>query len=90
MHGSDDDSDAWYVYLIACGDGTYYTGISTNPQRRLEQHRSGTGARYTRGRGPLALMWRSSPLSRADALRQERRIKRLTHAQKEAMADGRL
>ncbi len=45
----------WYLYLVRCGDGTLYTGISTDVGRRLAEHRAGKGARYLRGRGPLSL-----------------------------------
>ena len=45
----------WYLYLVRCGDGTLYTGISTDVDRRLAEHSGGKGARYLRGRGPLAL-----------------------------------
>ena len=46
----------WYVYILRCGDGTLYTGITDNVPRRLAVHRSGKGAKYTRGRGPLELV----------------------------------
>jgi hypothetical protein len=50
------EAAAWFVYLLTCGDGTFYTGVARDVAARLEQHRSGRGARYTRGRGPLALV----------------------------------
>ena len=89
MPGSATDSGGWWVYLIACGDNTFYTGISPDPARRLADHEMGRGARYTRGRGPLRLVWQEGPMAHGAALREERRIKRLTHAEKGAMAgDG--
>ena len=56
----------WWVYILRCGDGTLYTGMTDDPERRLAAHRSGHGAKYTRGRGPLELVKR---LPRAKKLR---------------------
>ena len=47
----------WYVYILRCGDGTLYTGITDDVDRRLAVHRSGKGAKYTRGRGPLEVVY---------------------------------
>ena len=47
----------WWVYILRCGDGTLYTGMTDDPERRLAAHRSGHGAKYTRGRGPLELVY---------------------------------
>ena len=52
--------DNWYVYILRCGDGTLYTGITTDVQRRLQMHRSGKGAKYTRCRQPLELVYTQS------------------------------
>ncbi len=82
--------DTWHVYVIRCGDSSFYTGISTDVSRRLAQHQRGIGARYTRGRGPLELWWVSDPLTHAEALIAERRMKRRSHRDKEALnRDGR-
>ncbi|MHB1130903.1 MAG: GIY-YIG nuclease family protein [Chloroflexota bacterium] len=67
----------WSVYLLRCGDGTYYTGITTDVERRLAQHAAGHGARYTRGRGPLALVGVVACADHAAALRLEARLKPL-------------
>lgn len=75
----------WWVYVIKCGDGTFYTGIATDVGRRLDMHRAGRGARYTRGRGPLELWWWTGPVSHGEALNLERRIKRMSHRQKSAL-----
>jgi putative endonuclease len=72
----------WLVYVLRCGDGTLYTGITNDLERRLAQHRAGSGARYTRGRGPLRLLGSAVAGSRSDALRTEARIKRLPRRQK--------
>ena len=50
----------WYLYILRCGDGTLYTGITTDVEKRLEQHRTGKGAKYTRGRQPLELVYREN------------------------------
>jgi putative endonuclease len=79
-------SEGWFVYLLTCGDGTFYTGVARDVAVRLEQHRSGRGARYTRGRGPLALVHVEPAGSRGDAQRREAAIRRLRRAGKEALA----
>lgn len=78
---------AWHVYMIRCRDGTLYTGISTDVDRRLAEHEEGgpRAARYLRGRGPLQLMLTLHACDRGTALKLERRIKRLSRAQKEAL-----
>lgn len=75
----------WYLYILRCCDGTLYTGITTDVEKRLETHRSGKGAKYTRGRGPLELVYRETCGSHSDALKREMAVKRLTRIQKEAM-----
>jgi putative endonuclease len=76
----------WTVYLARCRDGTLYTGITTDPERRLAEHNAGTGAAYTRCRLPVALVYWEVVVDRASALRREHAIKRLTRAGKEALA----
>jgi len=76
----------WWVYLLQCGDGTLYCGIALDVAARLEQHRAGKGAKYTRGRGPLELVFSEACASRAGALRRERAIKRMPRAKKAALA----
>jgi predicted GIY-YIG superfamily endonuclease len=72
----------WWVYMLRCGDGSLYTGITTDLRRRLVQHRAGAGARYTRGRGPLRLVYREPVSDKPAALRREIAIKRLDAAAK--------
>lgn len=72
----------WWVYILRCGDGTLYTGMTDDPERRLAAHRSGHGAEYTRGRGPLELVYSEACGTRGDALRREAAIKRLPRAKK--------
>lgn len=72
----------WFVYLLRCAGGTLYAGITNDLERRLQAHRAGRGARYTRGRLPLELVYREQAPSRGAATRREREIKRLTRRQK--------
>lgn len=77
--------NTWYLYILRCGDGSLYTGITTDVDRRLEAHRSGHGAKYTRGRGPLTLLYREVCGSHSDALKREPAVKQLSRAEKEAL-----
>ena len=72
----------WVVHLIRCGDGTLYCGIALDVEARLKQHQEGKGAKYTRGRGPLALVYREACGSKAEALRREQSVKRMPRAAK--------
>ncbi len=75
----------WYLYILRCGDGTLYTGITTDVERRLEAHRAGKGAKYTRGRGPLEVVYWEECGTHSDALKRELVVKALTRQEKEAM-----
>jgi putative endonuclease len=72
----------WQVYIILCSDGSLYTGITTNIERRFAQHLDGTGAKYFRGRAPLRLVYLEAGHDRASASRREARIKRLSVVEK--------
>ena len=72
----------WNVYILQCGDGSLYTGISTDVQRRLAEHRSGKGAKYTRSRGPLELVYEEECSDKSKALRRELEIKALHRTEK--------
>ena len=72
----------WKLYILRCGDGSHYTGITTDVERRLEEHRSGKGAKYTRSRGPLELVYREECADKSAALKRELEIKALTRAEK--------
>ena len=78
----------WYVYILRCGDGTLYTGISDDVARRLAAHRSGKGAKYTRGRGPLELVYQERVPDKSAALRREAAIKRLRRGEKERLIES--
>lgn len=71
-----------WVYLLHCGDGSLYCGWTTDVARRLAEHRSGKASRYTRSRLPVELAWSRPVASRTEALREERRIKRLPRTEK--------
>ena len=72
----------WNVYILRCGDGSLYTGISTDVTRRLEEHSSGKGAKYTRSRGPLELVYTEECSDKSAALKRELEIKTLSRADK--------
>ena len=84
-HKKGGEAVAWYVYMLRCGDGTLYTGITDDVDRRLAAHRSGKGAKYTRGRGPLELVYTEEQPDKSAALRREMEIKKLRREQKEAL-----
>ena len=72
----------WYLYILRCRDDTLYTGITNNVAARLLAHASGRGAKYTRGRGPLELVYQEELESYSAALKREYQVKQLTRAQK--------
>ena len=72
----------WWVYLLRCGDDTLYCGIALDVEARLQQHQDGKGAKYTRGRAPLAVVFREAWATKAAALRRERLIKRMSRSAK--------
>ena len=79
---------AW-VYLLRCADGSLYCGWTPDVEARLAAHRAGRGARYTRSRLPVELVWSAQVADRSAARREEARIKRLTRAEKLALlAEG--
>lgn len=76
---------SYWLYILRCGDGSLYTGITTDVQRRLALHQSGKGAKYTRGRGPLTVVYREELADKSAALRREAAVKRLTREEKLAL-----
>lgn len=72
----------WYVYMLRCRDDSLYTGIAVDVQARLEMHRSGKGAKYTRGRGPLELVYTEECGNKSIALKRELEIKALSRTEK--------
>lgn len=73
---------SYFVYILRCGDGTLYTGSTDNIERRLAVHQSGKGAKYTRSRGPLTLVYQEELPDKSAALKREAAIKKLTRPQK--------
>ncbi|MGB8002295.1 MAG: GIY-YIG nuclease family protein [Anaerobacillus sp.] len=76
------------VYMLECRDGSYYTGYTTNLPHRIAQHECGKGAKYTRGRTPLSLVYQAYFLTKSEAMQEEYRIKQLTRVQKEKIIHG--
>lgn len=79
---------AYYVYILRCADGTLYTGITDDVERRVAVHNSGKGAKYTRGRGPVEPVYREQCPDKPSALRREAAIKRLRRAEKLGLIVG--
>ena len=82
------NSGIFYVYIIRCGDGTLYTGYTNDLEARLTAHREGKGAKYTRGRGPLELVYKEVFDSNTAAKKREWQIQSQTRAQKERLIRG--
>jgi len=78
----------WSVYMLLCSDGSLYTGITTDVDRRVREHNSGKGSKYVRSRRPAELVWREDAKSRSEALRREAAIKALSKADKERLVEG--
>ena len=76
---------SWFVYILRCGDGTLYTGITDDVEKRLAAHRAGKGAKYTRGRGPLEPVYVEEQPDKSAALRREISIKKLPRQKKLAL-----
>ena len=75
-------AEPWFVYILRCADRTLYTGVTTDPDKRLADHNSGRGARYTRSRGPVEMVYTEPAADRGAALRRESEIKRMRAADK--------
>lgn len=78
----------WTVYMLRCRDGSLYTGVTNDLQKRLLRHSAGTASAYTRSRLPVRLVYRESQPSRSFALRREAALKRLPRAQKLTLVRG--
>lgn len=73
---------SWFLYIVECTDASYYTGITTDIDRRIEEHNSGKGAKYTQGRGPVSVVYTESFEDRSQASKREFEIKSLNKEQK--------
>ena len=78
----------WFVYILKCNDGTLYTGITNNLERRLKAHEAGKGAKYTRGRGPFELIYKENGMDRGEASRREALLRALSHSEKLRLGGG--
>ena len=83
----DAEKPCWYVYIVRCADRSLYTGISTDPDRRLQEHNHSNkcAAAYTRSRRPVVLVYREAHADRSQASRREYEIKQLTAAAKQLL-----
>jgi putative endonuclease len=77
-----------YVYVLECADGTFYTGYTTDPERRVREHDAGEGAKYTRGRTPVELRHVERFESRSAAMSREYELKELSRRAKERLVEG--
>ena len=81
-------STVYYVYILLCADGSYYTGYSNNPAHRLVEHQKGRGAKYTRMHRPSRMVYLRRHKTRRAAMMQERKIKNLTHEAKRRLIEN--
>ncbi len=77
----------WYIYIVECSDGTFYTGITTDVNKRILTHNNGKGAKYTRIRLPVILRASFEAQDRSSASKEEYRIKQLTRKEKERLVN---
>lgn len=82
MEGKIVEAGKYYAYMLRCADGTIYTGYTTDPCRRTAVHNSGRGAKYTRSRLPVELVYQESFATKSEALKREAALKKLIHAEK--------
>ena len=78
---------SWYVYMVRCRDNSLYTGSTNDLSRRIQVHNSGKGAKYTKSRLPVTLVYREECPDKSTALKRECEIKRLTKVKKEQLAE---
>ncbi len=81
-------TDPWHVYIVRCADGILYTGIAKDIKARVKRHNDARGARFTKGRGPVHLIYSERVRDKKDALQREAEIKRLDRKGKEHLASG--
>ncbi|MBI4064556.1 MAG: GIY-YIG nuclease family protein [Elusimicrobia bacterium] len=79
-----DENKHWHVYIVHCSNNTFYTGITNDLARRLSEHQTSQGSKYTRSFKPTKILWQEPHPDRSSALKREAQIKRWTRAQKEA------
>jgi putative endonuclease len=79
---------AFFCYIVECADGTFYTGWTTDPERRVKMHNSGRGAKYTRMHRPVKLVYVEEQADRIAAMKRELAIKRMTHDRKKRLFEA--
>lgn len=77
----------YYIYIVRCADDTFYTGYTTDVEKRIDMHNASKGAKYTRGRLPVSLVYFEEHENKHDALSREWHIKRMTRSQKEELIE---
>lgn len=77
-----------FVYILECSDGSYYTGYTTDPDRRVAEHNAGDGAKYTRGRTPVELIHLEEYETQSEAMSREYEIKQLSRGEKETLVES--
>jgi putative endonuclease len=77
----------WWVYIVQCADGTFYTGCTTDIRRRVNEHNTGVGAKYVRGREPVKLVFLESARDRSAAQKREAEIKKMSRKRKIALIE---
>jgi putative endonuclease len=82
---AESNDTSWIFYILKCSDGSFYSGITNDLERRLRQHRSGRASRYTRTRRPMRIVYREPCASRSHALRREHQVKGLSRKEKEQL-----
>ncbi len=80
-----EDDSSWFVYILRCSDGTLYTGITTRVEQRVKKHNAGNGAKYTRGRRPVTLLFQEKHPNQSSARQREEEIKKLEKRNKEKL-----
>ncbi len=80
----------WFLYILECRDGSFYTGVTTDIDRRLRKHQEGTASRYTRTRRPVVLVYREECGTRSRALERECAVKALSRPRKESLVSGKI
>jgi putative endonuclease len=78
----------WVVYILECSDGSFYTGISNNVEARINTHNASKGAKYTKSRLPVTLVFQENTFNKTESLRREIEIKKLTRKKKRELIDA--
>lgn len=78
----------WFVYIVECADRTYYTGVSNDVEARVMAHNSGKGAKYTKGRVPVKLVFQETYIGRSEAQAREAKIKKMSRKAKKKMVES--